>query len=104
MNSIERLFIDKEQAIKRMNSLGKERTPFFFLTDFGTERCLVEKPMIYLQTSYSSSSQDTPTPADKSRTKCLERLSGKLIPNHSTRTKIIRQSAKQHPRRQLLSD
>lgn len=43
MNSIERLFIDKEQAIKRMNSLGKERTPFFFLTDFGTERCLVER-------------------------------------------------------------
>lgn len=43
MNGIERLFTDKEQAIKRMNSLGKERTPFFFLTDFGTEHCLVEK-------------------------------------------------------------
>ena len=26
-----------------MNSLGKDRTPFFFLTDFGTERCLVER-------------------------------------------------------------
>ena len=43
MNNIERLFIDKEQAIKRMNSLGKDRIPFFFLTDFGTERCLVER-------------------------------------------------------------
>ena len=38
------VFVDKEEAVRRMDRWGGEGTPFFFMIDFDMEQCLVERP------------------------------------------------------------
>lgn len=43
MKNIEQLFIDNEQARRRMDEWGKAQKAFFFLTDFEGTQCIVEE-------------------------------------------------------------
>ena len=38
------LFLSRAEAVDRMNQLGRDRRPFFFLIDFDESRCIVEEP------------------------------------------------------------